>query len=354
MACFVSSRLSLQPSPLPPHSPTHDSPLPAASLAHVLIVTTLVLVFDTSPSTHVHVPQVKKWTATQKNWSLWSMFMAVSNFAAAPTGGSLITKFFKQPPSTAQAQQQQGPSAHEDQLLQGQGLPEKALSSERQQGTVLATEPSAQCKFAEQGKDAVSNDRQLKSVCSSAAADEQPSKRKRPPVAGPTQAPTSALAIGLQGKAPAGMSSQPLLAQGSNAQQIQATTSWRQPCALPYATAGLAPQGSIQPGRNSVLPSSPCSTSAMSDDDEQSCHRHQGNSAVLAACREDTSDASDHPVQAQADQSNRDFNQAHRPAQQGAAKRPLEQAFAKEPEHRKKPTRCQVQHGAIFGTKHAV
>ena len=287
----------------------------------------------------IHVLQVKKWTATQKGWSLWSMFMAVSNFAAAPAGGSLITKFFKQPSSTAKAQQKQGPSAHEDQLLQGQGLPEKASSCERQQGTVLATEPAAQCESAEQSKDAVSTDRQLKSVGSSAAADEQPSKDKSPPMASPTKALTSVSAIGLQGNTPARMSALPLSAPGSKTQQNQATAPQKQPCALLHATAALAtPQGPIHEGQNLLQPSSSCPAPAMPDHSEQ----NQDSSAAIAACRGDISGASNQPTQPQAGQRDRykDPIKAHGPLQQGAAKRPLEQAFAKEPEHRKKSTRC--------------
>ena len=310
---------------------------------------------------HVHVLQVKKWTATQKNWSLWSMFMAVSNFAAAPTGGSLITKFFKQPSSGARAQQQKEPSACGDQLLPGQGLPEKALCSERQQGSVLASEPSTQYKSAEQGKDAVSNDRQLKRATSSAAADERPYKDRSPTMASPTKALTSESASGLQGNAPAGMFALPLSAPGSNAQQSQATTSQRQPSALLHATAGLAsPQGPIQQGRNLVGPSSTCPGPGMAEDNGQSHHRHQDSSAAVAACREDTSGAADNPVKAEAGQSDsyRDPSEAHGPAQQSAAKRPLEQAFAKEPEHRKKPSRCggslSLAHMVPFCAKHAV
>ena len=57
--------------------------------------------------------QVKKWTAGQKSWSIVSMFLAVSNFAAAPTGSSLITKFFKQPSASAQRSQAESSSADE-------------------------------------------------------------------------------------------------------------------------------------------------------------------------------------------------------------------------------------------------
>lgn len=55
---------------------------------------------------YLHVPgsgqlcvllQVKKWTAGQSKWTIVSMFLAVANFAAAPTGASLITRFLKQP-----------------------------------------------------------------------------------------------------------------------------------------------------------------------------------------------------------------------------------------------------------------
>jgi len=59
------------------------------------------------------VLQVKKWTADQKSWSIVSMFLAVSNFAAAPTGSSLITKFFKQPSASAQTSQAESSSADE-------------------------------------------------------------------------------------------------------------------------------------------------------------------------------------------------------------------------------------------------
>ncbi len=41
------------------------------------------------------------------------MFLAVSNFAAAPTGSSLITKFFKQPSASAQTSQAESSSAAE-------------------------------------------------------------------------------------------------------------------------------------------------------------------------------------------------------------------------------------------------
>ena len=66
----------------------------------------IVLIFVT-------VVQVKKWTAGQKSWSIVSMFLAVSNFAAAPTGSSLITKFFKQPSASAQRSQAESSSATE-------------------------------------------------------------------------------------------------------------------------------------------------------------------------------------------------------------------------------------------------
>ena len=61
----------------------------------------------------INVLQVKKWTAGQKSWSIVSMFLAVSNFAAAPTGSSLITKFFKQPSASAQKAQAESSSAAE-------------------------------------------------------------------------------------------------------------------------------------------------------------------------------------------------------------------------------------------------
>ena len=45
---------------------------------------------------------MKKWTAGQGKWTIVSMFLAVANFAAAPTGSSLITRFLRQPkPATA-------------------------------------------------------------------------------------------------------------------------------------------------------------------------------------------------------------------------------------------------------------
>lgn len=47
--------------------------------------------------------QVKKWTAEQGKWTIVSMFLAVANFAAAPTGSSLITRFLKQPSKLAPA-----------------------------------------------------------------------------------------------------------------------------------------------------------------------------------------------------------------------------------------------------------
>ncbi len=79
------------------------------------------------------VLQVKKWTAGQKGWSIVSMFLAVSNFAAAPTGSSLITKFFKQPSASAPA------------LAPAQELPANALASfEGPQADLLAPQQGLQ------------------------------------------------------------------------------------------------------------------------------------------------------------------------------------------------------------------
>lgn len=297
-------------------------------------------------SLHFLVLQVKKWTATQKSWSLWSMFMAVSNFTAAPTGGSLITRFFKQPSSIGPAPQTQQPSAQEDQLLPSPGLPEKALISAGQPVSALSIGHSAPCEATEQGKDAALVGRQLEHAASSAGADEQPPSDRSPSVACPSKALTLDSVIGLQGSAPAGMpltATLPLPAPGSDshAQQNQDTVSQRQPCAVLHATPGLAsPQAPIQPGRKRFQPSlSP----AMPDDSEQIFHGDQDrSSAIITAGRADLSGASDHPVGTEAAHcdSVRSCTKAHGPAQQGAAKRPLEITFAKEPEHRKKPSRC--------------
>ena len=294
---------------------------------------------------HILLPQVKKWTATQRKWSIWSMFMAVSNFAAAPTGGSLITKFFKQPPSTieAQVQQQGATSAQNDRLLPEQGLPEEALINEGQQDAALkATEP------LEGARDAVLADKQHSNGGSGAPADKQMPQDHRVMMAGATAAHTSQSVLGLQehalARTPLSAALPPSVAGGSSgAWQIQPTASQQEPSALQQATASLAsPQGSIVQGVDLVQSPSSCPLPSMPNVGQNSHCETQDNGAADAACRQDPSGASDQPVHPQAAQTHTfgDSFPAQGPVQRGSAKRPLEQAFAKEPEHRKKPARC--------------
>lgn len=276
------------------------------------------------------------------------MFMAVSNFTAAPTGGSLITRFFKQPSSIGQATQPQQPSAQEDQLLPSPRLPGNALISEGRAGSVLTTGRSDPRMSTEQGQDVASISRQLEHSATSTGADEQSPSDTSPARACPSKALTPEPVIGLRCNAPTGMpltATVPLSAFGINnrAQQSQEIVSQKQPSDVLHATPGLAStQRPIQLGRNSLQPSLSSPAPAMPDDHEQNLHGDQHSSAVVAAGRADLSGASDHPVDTKAAHSDsmRSCTQAHGPAQQGAAKRPLEPAFAKEPEHRKKPSRC--------------
>ena len=72
--------------------------------------------------------QVKKWTAGQGKWTIVSMFLAVANFAAAPTGSSLITRFLKQPQTHSRKQSpltQSGPLAQSQPQTQHQAQTQK-------------------------------------------------------------------------------------------------------------------------------------------------------------------------------------------------------------------------------------
>lgn len=298
------------------------------------------------------VVQVKKWTATQKHWSIWSMFMAVSNFAAAPTGGSLITKFFKQPSSTAQAHQQQCTSAQQDQLLPcDQGVPEMPLG-DGQHATALVTHdhPSALDEGAEVGNAAVLVESNLQAELPDTAAHQEQDKGGKPVVAGPAGAKSSPAAPGLQVDAPgktAFRAAKHLSAVGSgfDAGQKQARAlTQTEPAALLQTDAGCeTPQAcSVQEGDLvQHLPSCPPPAIPDADQDNHQRVTTQGNRTAVAAPREDPTGISDQLVQAQAaqDDSFGSSIQAHEPVRQPYAKRPAAQAFTREPEHRKKPTR---------------
>lgn len=296
---------------------------------------------------------VKKWTATQKHWSIWSMFMAVSNFAAAPTGGSLITKFFKQPSSTAQAHQQQCTSAQQDQLLPcDQGVPEMPLG-DGQHATALVTHdhPSALDEGAEVGNAAVLVESNLQAELPDTAAHQEQDKGGKPVVAGPAGAKSSPAAPGLQVDAPgktAFRAAKHLSAVGSgfDAGQKQARAlTQTEPAALLQTDAGCeTPQAcSVQEGDLvQHLPSCPPPAIPDADQDNHQRVTTQGNRTAVAAPREDPTGISDQLVQAQAaqDDSFGSSIQAHEPVRQPYAKRPAAQAFTREPEHRKKPTRA--------------
>lgn len=325
---------------------------PPPAIPHFLSASISLLVFAPTcwcllSPLHVLVLQVKKWTAAQKTWSLWSMFMAVSKFTAAPTGGSLITRFFKQPSSMGAAPHQQQPSAQEDQLPPSPRLPGNVLISDGQAGSALSIEHSTPCRSTEPDNNAALVYRQLEHAASRAGADQQSPRDLSPSLACSSKALTPESVIGLQGSAPAGLPLTATLptAPGSNsrAQQNQDTVSQKQPCVVLHAAPGLAStQRSIQLGRTSFQPSLSCPAPAMPDSTGQEHHGDQDRSAVITAGRADLSGASDHLVGERAAHSDsvRSCTDAHGPAQHSAAKRPLEPAFAKEPEHRKKPSRC--------------
>ncbi|KAL3149821.1 hypothetical protein ABBQ38_013642 [Trebouxia sp. C0009 RCD-2024] len=304
---------------------------------------------------------VKKWTATQKNWSLWSMFMAVSNFAAAPTGGSLITKFFKQPSYTALAHQQQPTSAHQEQLPHGQGHPGTALDPDREQATVFMSHPAHEHEGAEGGKAGPQKEECVRTDEAPAPADEQhrqaptgptAGKGKSPVIAGLSEADILELPQGLQedalGRRPF-RAAQHLSAVGSDSsagQNPAIALTHKEPSALLQTDAGSPlPEGCSLQGGDLLQRCSSGPPPAMPSTDQGSHQRvtTQDSKAAVAAPRQASSGAYDHPVQAQAAQSDSLGNsiQEQGQARQAPAKRPLRQAFTKEPEHRKKPTRTQ-------------
>lgn len=279
------------------------------------------------------------------------MFMAVSNFAAAPTGASLITKFFKQPSHTAPPQQQQPTSAHQEQLPHGQGHPANALDCGGEQATVLMGHPAGECEVAERGKagPVVVEPFKTEEVTEPAGEQQQP-KGKSPVMAGLTEADTSELPLGLQEDA---LDKRPfraarhLSAVGSDSsagQNPAIALTHKEPSALLETDAGGAmPEGCSLQGGDLLQLCSSCPPPAMPSADQDSHQRGttQDNKAATAASRQDSSGASDHLGQAQAAQSDSFENSipGQGSVRQAPTKRPLAQATTKEPEHRKKPTR---------------
>ena len=52
--------------------------------------------------------QIKRWASDRPGWAITSLYMTASNFQAAPTGASTITRFLK--PKSAPGQQSPPPS----------------------------------------------------------------------------------------------------------------------------------------------------------------------------------------------------------------------------------------------------
>lgn len=102
----------------------------------------------------VYVSQVKKWTAGQGKWTIVSMFLAVANFAAAPTGSSLITRFLKQPQTQSQKQPLTQNQAQSEPQTQTQTQSQTQSRSQTQtQPQIVQPKPAVGMQSSAQGQD---------------------------------------------------------------------------------------------------------------------------------------------------------------------------------------------------------
>ena len=291
------------------------------------------------------------------------MFMAVSNFAAAPTGGSLITKFFKQPGSLAQTQHKEEPGTQE-QLTLRLGQSANALVAEGLHATDEPPHPGAaadQDKHASEGKQSCQVARQVQVKDHHASTDIRSLLVHRPMLlssSSPASFPSivGSLPESAQALPPLSCTGAPQLSAGnSDAGLTSAALALQSHPSDPPQKGAVTAKPHVSNNSAQILSPSPAAPGAAATAAGSHDSSHAGTTSVASSRGEDSSGAANHPVEAPAGESksfNR-FPQVQGLADKGSVKRPLEQAFSKEPEHRKKPTRsgntaCMALHSLIF------
>lgn len=296
--------------------------------------------------------QVKKWTAGQRNWSIVSMFLAVSNFAAAPTGSSLITKFFKQPSVPAQP-----PPAESSSTAQGSGshsavdevgpVSDEGLQTE---AVTLDVESRPTMLTTDEGlPDAASvlHPGLLPDEAHHAEAPISVTLANMQPASAPQRVHT--LSAGLQVAAPEQVQlaeDQRQAKQSSDLQHqdvmLAAPSAVAQmPPALPqdYVDLQRAKDFGHEPAQPSALGHQPAAAGAVAEANAAQGPTHTGAPCLMGAF----SGGEMEEPQSAAVQQGPDQGRQPVPKWKAAlGKRPVEQAASKEPDHRKRPARCSI------------
>ena len=276
--------------------------------------------------------------------------MAVSNFAAAPTGGSLITKFLKQPCGVAREQHKEEPDVQEGQLMPGQS--KHAQDADELPATHEPSHPDAaadQVKHTAEGKQHCQDDRQVLIEGHHALTHNHslpvhqvlPQSSSSPAsipfaVSGSESAQAQASLTCTTAPQPSAGHSHSDAGPSSTATALQ-----RQSSALPQEATVIAEPYMFNKSAQRLSPDPAPAAIAAAAASGSHDSGHAGTASIASTREEDTSGAASRPVEAQAAGSSSfgRFLQVQQLADRGSVKRPLEQAFAKEPEHRKKPNR---------------
>ena len=310
----------------------------------------------------VTVVQVKKWTAGQKNWSIVSMFLAVSNFAAAPTGSSLITKFFKQPSASAQRSQAESSSAAEGGQRHVEVENAVCVSHLRPHVDLLVTDagPQTDMLVADQGLEAAApgSDPGLQ------AKAHDPTTRGFTQLAGKLEQP-HAIHAGLQAAAPRAEQQadghrldnqtpvlhsqlqhhkQPVQAHSPRAAAVSASTSesvdLQRPTSRSPEPAQMSAQSPVPAAAEAGVAEEPMQTEAAGVEISACSAARAGPEPLQCLQQRDQQGSEAGKEGSERTQQGSELGQMlGSNSRLSCGKRPLEQSLSKEPEHRKRPDR---------------
>lgn len=305
---------------------------------------------------------VKKWTAGQKNWSIVSMFLAVSNFAAAPTGSSLITKFFKQPSASAQRSQAESSSAAEggQSCVEVENAVPVSHLGPHVDPLVTDAGPQTDMLVADQGLEAAApgSDPRLQ------AKAHDPTTRGFTQLAGKLEQP-HAIHAGLQAAAPRAEQQadghrldnqtpvlhsqlqhhkQPVQAHSPRAAAVSASTSesvdLQRPASRSPEPAHMSAQSPVPAAAEAGVAEEPMQTEAAGVE-ISACSAARAGLEPLQCLQQRDQQGSEGGKEGceRAQQGSEVGQMLGSNSRLSCGKRPLEQSLSKEPEHRKRPDR---------------
>ncbi|DBA85636.1 TPA: hypothetical protein ACH3X1_005212 [Trebouxia sp. C0004] len=296
---------------------------------------------------------VKKWTAGQKNWPIVSMFLAVSNFAAAPTGSSLITKFFKQPSASAQRSQAESSSADEGGQSHVEGEAAVPMSHVGPHVHLLVTDPGPQADMlvADQGLQAAAPGSgpglQTKAPYPVTWSTTQLASKLKQPHAINTGLQTAAL----KAKQQADDHGQSVQAHSARAAAVSASTSdsldLQRPTSRIPEPAQMPVQNPVPAAAEAGVAEGPMQTEAAGVEIASSAARAGLEPLQCVQQRDQQGFQGGQKGFEGGQQESEGVQQGSEVGQMPGShgrlfcgKRPLEQSFSSEPEHRKHPNRC--------------